>query len=107
MRRLLPAVLELSSLSVPRAALNTAVLGVVLIVTRGELGAWRSLVAGLAAGAGFFLVTSMMTAIRQRLEVEPVPRSLRGFPLQLITAGLMAYAFLAFDRGFLARFLGQ
>ena len=48
----------------------------------------------------------MMTAIRERLEVEPVPGALKGFPLQLITAGLMAYAFMAFDRAFLARILG-
>ncbi len=96
-----------SGFSVRRAAVNTAVLGVVLLTTRGELGAGRSLLAGAAAGAGFFLVSSMMSAIRMRLEVEPVPGALRGFPLQLITAGLMAYAFLAFDRSFLARFLGQ
>ena len=47
-----------------------------------------------------------MMAIRERLEIEQVPRSMRGFPLQLITAGLMAYAFMAFDRAFLAHVLG-
>jgi electron transport complex protein RnfA len=107
LRRAVPASLEAAGISLPRAAANTAVLGVVLIASRGGLDPLHSLVAGLAAGAGFFFVTSMMTAIRLRLEVEPVPRALRGFPLQLLTAGLMAYAFLAFDRGFLARFLGQ
>jgi electron transport complex protein RnfA len=48
----------------------------------------------------------MMGAIRERLDLEPVPAALKGFPLQLITAGLMAYAFMAFDRAFLARILG-
>jgi electron transport complex protein RnfA len=105
--RLAPAALANAGVSLARAAASTAVLGVVLIASRSGLDTGRSLVAGLAAGAGFFLVTSMMTAIRLRLEVEPVPRALRGFPLQLLTAGLLAYAFLAFDRGFLARFLGQ
>jgi len=102
-----PAMLEEAGVSLGRTATSTAVLGVVLIASRGGLDAGRALLAGLGAGAGFFLVTSMMTAIRLRLEVEPVPRALRGFPLQLVTAALMAYAFLAFDRGFLARFLGR
>ena len=37
---------------------------------------------------------------------SPCREALKGFPLQLITAGLMAYAFMAFDRAFLARMLG-
>ena len=105
--RVAPGALAASGISLPRAAASTAVLGVVLVASRSGLDALSSLAAGLASGAGFFLVTSMMAAIRARLEVEPVPRALRGFPLQLITAGLIAYAFLAFDRGFLARVLGR
>jgi electron transport complex protein RnfA len=104
--RLMPALLQTSGVSVPEIALNTAGLGLVLITTRGAYTAVQSLVAGLSAGAGYFLVISMMRAIVQRLDVEPVPRALKGFPLQLVTAGLIAYAFMAFDRTFLARVLG-
>jgi Na+-translocating ferredoxin:NAD+ oxidoreductase subunit A len=105
--RFLPSFLRVTGVSIPEIGINTAGLGLVLIATRGEYSAPESLVAGLAAGAGYFLVTAMMTAINERLEVEPVPRALKGFPLQLITAGLMAYAFMAFDRAFLARVLGR
>jgi Na+-translocating ferredoxin:NAD+ oxidoreductase subunit A len=104
--RLLPGLVKGTGVSVPHVGLNTAALGLVLMTTRGEYSAPESLVAGFAAGAGYFLVTAMMTAIRERLDVEPVPGALKGFPLQLITAGLMAYAFMAFDRAFLARVLG-
>jgi electron transport complex protein RnfA len=104
--RFFPSLLRVTGVSLPEVGVNCAALGLVLITTRGEYSAVESLVAGLAAGAGYFLVTAMMTAIRERLEVETVPRSLKGFPLQLITAGLMAYAFMAFDRAFLARVLG-
>jgi electron transport complex protein RnfA len=104
--RFLPGLLRATGVSMPEIGLNTAALGLVLMTTRGEYSALVSLVAGLAAGAGYFLVTAMMTAIRERLDVEPVPGALKGFPLQLITAGLMAYAFMAFDRAFLARVLG-
>jgi Na+-translocating ferredoxin:NAD+ oxidoreductase subunit A len=104
--RFLPSLLPATGVSIPEIGINTAGLGLVLITTRGEYSAPESLVAGLAAGAGYFVVTAMMTAIRERLDIEPVPGALKGFPLQLITAGLMAYAFMAFDRAFLARILG-
>ena len=104
--RLFPALLERSGVSMPRVGVNCVVLGLVLITTRAEYGALQSFLAGVAAGAGYVLATAMMGAIRERLEIEPVPPALRGLPLQLITAGLMAYAFMAFDRGFLVRLLG-
>jgi electron transport complex protein RnfA len=104
--RFVPRLIKGTGVSIPEIGLNTAALGLVLIATRGEYSAVECLVAGLAAGAGYFLVTAMMTAIRERLDVEPVPGALKGFPLQLITAGLMAYAFMAFDRAFLVRILG-
>jgi Na+-translocating ferredoxin:NAD+ oxidoreductase subunit A len=90
----------------PQVAVNCATLGLVLITTRGGYTAGESIVAGLGAGLGYFIVNALMGAIRDRLDVEPVPASLRGFPLQLVSAGLVAYAFMAFDRAFLARLLG-
>ena len=73
----------------------------------GGYTAAESLVAGCAAGVGFMLVRALMAAISERLEIERIPRALRGFPLELISAGLMAYAFMAFDRAFLSRILGS
>jgi len=92
--------------SLPEVAVNCATLGIVLIVTRSGYTAWECLVAGAAAGLGYFIVTALMTAIKERLEIEQAPRALRGLPLQLISAGLLAYAFMAFDHAFLARVLG-
>jgi Na+-translocating ferredoxin:NAD+ oxidoreductase subunit A len=104
--RISPMLLRAAGFSLPGVAVNCATLGVVLIVTRGEFTAMQSLVAGLAAGLGFLIVLALMTAIRERLEIEKVPRALRGLPLSLISAGLLAYAFMAFDRAFLVRMLG-
>jgi electron transport complex protein RnfA len=104
--RISPVFVRSSGLSLPGVAINCATLGTVLITTRGGYTAAESLIAGLAAGLGFMLVRALMTAIGERLEIERVPRALRGFPLELVSAGLMAYAFMAFDRAFLARILG-
>jgi electron transport complex protein RnfA len=104
--RFLPLALQRSGVSIARVGVNCVALGLVLVTTRAGYGPLQSFLAGIAAGAGYLLATAMMGAIRERLEIEPVPPALRGLPLQLITAGLMAYAFMAFDRGFLARLLG-
>jgi Na+-translocating ferredoxin:NAD+ oxidoreductase subunit A len=95
-----------AGVSIPEAAVNCATLGIVLIATRAGYTAWECMVAGCAAGLGYLLVNVLMTAIRERLEIEQSPRALRGLPLHLISAGLLAYAFMAFDRAFLARILG-
>lgn len=104
--RILPGTTERWGVSFSEVAINTATVGVVLIVTRSGYSALESVVAGLAAGAGYLLVSALMTAIRERLDVERVPRALRGLPLHLISAGLLAFAFLAFDRAFLLRVIG-
>ena len=105
-RRAAPRVAGVPGFSFPEAALNSAALGTVLIIRRAGYGAAEGVVAGLAAGLGYALVHLLLSAIRQRLEVETVPRAMRGLPLHLVSAGLLAYAFVAFDRAFLARVLG-
>ena len=104
--RISPVLVRSSGFSLQAVAINCATLGVVLLATRGGYTAAESLVAGLASGLGFMLVRALMEAISERLEIERIPRALRGFPLELISAGLMAYAFMAFDRAFLSRILG-
>ena len=105
--RVIPGFAPAPGFSMAEVGINSASLGIVLVVARSDMTGAESLVAGFATGVGYFLVTAMMIAIRERLEVEQVPRFLRGFPLHLISAGLLAYAFMAFDRAFLARILGS
>ena len=104
--RISPLLVRSSGFSMQAMAINCATLGIVLLATRGGYTAAESLIAGLAAGLGFMLVRALMAAIGERLEIERIPKALRGFPLELISAGLMAYAFMAFDRAFLAHILG-
>lgn len=104
--RFAPGKVRSWGVSLPEVAVNCASVGVVLIITRSGYTALQSIVGGLSAGAGYLMVTAVMTAIREKLDVESVPRAFRGLPLHLISAGLLAYAFLAFDRAFLSRVLG-
>ena len=90
----------------PVVSTNCIVLGIALVASRAEYDALESLVAGASAGLGFLLVTVVLSAIRERLETETVPRSLRGTPIAFISAGLMALALLALDQAFLQNLVG-
>ena len=80
----------------PLITTNCAVLGVALINVEEQHGLLESLVFGASAGAGFGLALLLFAALRERLEAADVPAAFRGAPIALITAGLMALAFMGF-----------
>ena len=89
----------------PLITTNCAVLGVAVVnvdsfMTTGlsrNASFIYTIVHGLAAGLGFTLALILMAAIRERLDLIDVPRSMRGIPITFIVAGLMAIAFLGFS----------
>jgi electron transport complex protein RnfA len=89
----------------PLITTNCAVLGVAVVnvdefMTTGlarNASFIYTLVHGFSAGLGFTLALVLMAAIRERLDLIDVPRSMRGIPITFIVAGLMAIAFLGFS----------
>jgi electron transport complex protein RnfA len=67
----------------------------------------ESFLAGLSAGAGFLIALLFMSGVRERLDTEKVPKFLKGSPITFISGGLMALAFMAFDRALLTNLLGS
>jgi Na+-translocating ferredoxin:NAD+ oxidoreductase subunit A len=109
--RAAPGLLRATGFSAAGVAVNCAVLGVALQAARGPAladgrqGPLVSLAAGFAAGCGMLLVLVLLSAIRERLDAERVPKLLKGLPISLVSAGLLALGFTAFDRALLARLL--
>ncbi|WP_455382975.1 electron transport complex protein RnfA [Salinispira pacifica] len=85
---------------------NCAVLGIALIAAKSDYTVLETFIAGVGAGLGFLLVMLIMAGLRERLALEWVPRAFRGVPIALVSAGLMAMAFLAFDHSLLRNLLG-
>ena len=91
-----PLLHELLGVFLPLITTNCAVLGVALINLERQHGFVESLVFGAAAAAGFGLALLLFAGLRERMDTCDVPAAFRGTPIALVTAGLMALAFMGF-----------
>jgi Na+-translocating ferredoxin:NAD+ oxidoreductase subunit A len=91
-----PLLHELLGVFLPLITTNCAVLGVALLNLDRRHGFVESLVFGASAAAGFGLALLLFAALRERLDTSDVPAAFRGAPIALVTAGLMALAFMGF-----------
>ena len=81
----------------PLITTNCAVLGVVLLNVQNNYNFIESVVYGITGGLGFLLAIVLFASIRERLVFADYPKCWDGFPIALITAGLMALAFMGFS----------
>ena len=73
-------------------------MGVALLNTQNEYNFIESVVYGITGGLGFLLAIFLFAAIREQLEVSSEnPKAFDGFPIALVTAGLIALAFMGFS----------
>ncbi|MBN1412194.1 MAG: RnfABCDGE type electron transport complex subunit A [Spirochaetales bacterium] len=101
-----PPLYKALGIYLPLITTNCAVLGIAMIAVEKEFNVFESFVAGVSAGAGFMLSIVLMSALREKFETEWIPKPFRGMPIAFITAGLMALAFMAFDKALLKNLLG-
>jgi electron transport complex protein RnfA len=96
MRKTAPLLYRILGIFLPLITSNCAVLGVALLNVQEQHNLLQSALYGFGAAAGFGLVLVMFSAIRERVAFADVPLHFRGAPIGLITAGLMALAFMGF-----------
>jgi len=106
-RKYSPPLYQALGIYLPLITTNCGVLGIALISVNSGYGPMESFLAGLSAGAGFLIALLFMSGVRERLDTEKVPKYLRGSPIAFISGGLMALAFMAFDRALLTNLLGR
>ena len=96
-RHKLPAMLrQCTETFFPLAGINTAVFGALLLALDYSHSVFNAFIFGLGSAAGFSLSLLLLTGLRLRLEALPVPAPFRGLSITLITAGVMAMAFMGF-----------
>ena len=97
MHKYMPPLYNALGIYLPLITTNCAVLGVTILAIDEGYNYPEALVCALGAGLGFMLAIVLFAGIRERLETADMPAWLSGFPGALITAGLMAMAFLGFN----------
>lgn len=102
LRKYMPPLYNALGVYLPLITTNCAVLGVtMLVLEKGEsdptFGYVQSLVNSFGAGIGFLVAMVLFAGVRERLERCDIPKSLRGLPITLVAASLVAVSFLGFN----------
>ncbi len=80
----------------PLITTNCVILGVAILVARKDLNLMESVVFAISTSVGFGLALVIFAGIRDQLSLVKLPKSMEGIPVALITAGLLAMAFMGF-----------
>ena len=97
LKKAMPSLYQALGVYLPLITTNCAVLGVVLLNVQNNYNFIESVVYGVTGGLGFLLAIVLFASIRERLVFADYPKNWEGFPIALVTAGLMALAFMGFS----------
>ena len=97
LKKMVPALYKALGVFLPLITTNCAVLGVVLVNVQKGYDFLQSVVNGACGGLGFTLAIVLFASIRERVDKAEPPECFKGFPIALITAGLLALAFMGFS----------
>ncbi|MCX7828209.1 MAG: RnfABCDGE type electron transport complex subunit A [Thermanaerothrix sp.] len=97
LKKLNPGLYKSLGIFLPLITTNCAVLGVAVINMNKGYGLLGSMVNAVGASVGFLLALILMAGLRERIDAsDTMPRCMRGLPIALVTASLMAVAFMGF-----------
>ena len=96
LKKAMPPLHRALGIFLPLITTNCAVLGVAILCIRRKFDLAHTIVFSFASALGFLMAIVLMAGLRQRFEISPIPKPLRGTAITLITAGLMALAFFGF-----------
>ena len=97
LQKSMPSLYTALGVYLPLITTNCAVLGVVLLNVQNNYNFISSVVYGITGGLGFLLAIVLFASIRERLVFADYPKAFEGLPIALVTAGLMALAFMGFS----------
>lgn len=96
LKKVSPSLYQALGIFLPLITTNCAVLGVAIISVQKNFDLLTSVIYSVSIALGFAIALVLFAGIRERLEVEDTPQAMRGVPIALITAGLLAMAFMGF-----------
>ena len=97
LQKAVPTLYQALGIYLPLITTNCAVLGVALLNIQKSYSFIESVVYGITGGLGFLVAIVLFASIREHTEDADCPKSFKGFPIALISAGLLALAFMGFS----------
>ena len=92
-----PAIYQALGIFLPLITTNCAVLGVSLTNVQDGFNFIESVIAGIGTGIGFTIAIVLLASLRERINESDIPAPFRGAPIVLLSAALMAIAFMGFS----------
>ncbi len=96
LRKHSPALYRALGIYLPLITTNCAILGIAILGIQKEYSFPQSIVYAVASAAGFAVALVIFSGVRERLELATIPKSFRGAPIALVTAGILSLAFMGF-----------
>ena len=97
LKKVSPALYQALGVFLPLITTNCAVLGVSVLLVQKEFNLGESVVFAVSTALGFTLAMVLFAGIRERLDIEKLPKAMKGIPIALITASILAMAFMGFS----------
>ena len=97
LKKFIPTLYTALGVYLPLITTNCAVLGVALLNVQNDYNFIESVVYGVTGGLGFLVAIFLFAAVREQTEFSEPPKAFEGFPIALVTAGLIALAFMGFS----------
>ena len=97
LKKSIPSLYSALGIYLPLITTNCAVLGVVLLNVQNKYNFLESVVYGITGGLGFLLAIVLFASVRERVEFDDYPECFEGFPICLVSAALVALAFMGFS----------
>jgi Na+-translocating ferredoxin:NAD+ oxidoreductase subunit A len=96
LKKISPPLYQALGVFLPLITTNCAVLGVAILVTQKDFTLINSTLFAIFTAIGFLLAITIFAGIREQLEMANVPKGMKGVPIALIVAGILAMAFMGF-----------
>ncbi len=96
LKKFLPPIYKALGIYLPLITTNCAVLGITMLNISDNMGFVESIFNALGAGLGFMLAMLLFSGVRERLETAEIPEFMKGLPITLVSAAIVALSFLGF-----------
>ncbi len=97
LKKISPSLYQALGVFLPLITTNCVILGVAILVIQKEYNLLESVVYAVATAIGYAMALVIFSSIREQLALTKVPKAIQGIPVALITAGIMAMAFMGFS----------